>query len=816
MHINSSEINSWEICGFDPDAYTRSALLSGSYDDKEWLSSRLPRDVHSILIDNNRIPHPHYKANDLDCLWVEKKIWVYRTLFAVTEDMLESRLFLRLEGLDTYAAVMINGTEGAEYENMLIEHEVEITDLVKAGENSLILEFDVMGRRAASKSIPEGFWINYSTERAYARKAAYQYGWDWTSRIATVGLWRPVKLISCKAGRLNSVHISTVDISIPDRKATLKLDIDSISWGEKPVTYRIEILSPLGEAISYMTEDKAFTVPMEGVHFWWTHDLGKPELYKITVTMLYGGEAADSYTCKYGIRKLNLRLLSKDGRSKRFLFELNDVPVMARGANWVPVSNYLSTVEDERYIRLISMAKQANMNMLNLWGGGIYEKDIFYEACDREGILVWQYFMFACGEYPDYDEDFIAVVKEEVEKAVIRLRNYACIALWVGNVEGQMLCEKIGLPRKMHGERLFGELIPEWLKTLDTTRRYLPSSPWSEDGPANSMESGDSHNWNVWFSNAPFTDYTGDTTRFASEFGIHSAPARQTITRYIGEENADQDSFYFKYMNKDQSLGRMEYYMEQHIKRPKNLEEYIDFSMYVQAEGLKFACEHYRRRFPATAGALIWQLNDCMPVHSWSMIDYDLIPKASYYYAGRFFAPAAISLEEIDDSLTGVWVHNNTCEDLHETVSLRVRDFLGNTFYSEALKVNVPANTVMKVKELRVGGRYYPNVIIPNRHRMFYISANGGSSLGRQIRFFGSYRDISFPPAGIEAVRTGDTITIRTDNFARFVKIDGDLLGLKLSDNYFDLEPGQTKIIVAEGDTDRLYVKALNSEIVYI
>lgn len=819
MLNNICEINSWEICGFEPDTYSRSALLSGSYDGMEWIGSPLPRDVHSILIENNKIPHPHYKANDLDCLWVEKKIWVYRTCFNVSEDMLKGRLFIQFEGLDTYAAVILNGREAASYENMFIEHELDITDIALPGENSLILEFDVMGRRASSKPLPEGFWINYSTERAYARKAAYQFGWDWTSRIATAGIWKPVRLISCMSGRINSVHITSSDISIPEKKAILKIDIDGISWAGLQPAYRIEVETPAGEVLSYMSEDKSITIHLEGVHFWWTHDLGTPELYRITVTMLCGGTPCDSKACNYGIRKLELKLEhklnSEEKNDKCFMFVLNDVPLMARGANWVPVSNFLSSAEDEGYLSLISMAKQANMNMLSLWGGGIYEKDVFYEACDREGILVWQYFMFACGEYPDYDEDFVAAIKEEVGKAVKRLRNYSCIALWVGNVEGQMLCEKIKLPRKMYGERLFNELIPGWLKELDTTRSYLPSSPWSESGPANSMESGDRHNWDVWFTDVPYIHYAQDTTRFSSEFGLHSSPARQTVTRYIGEENAYPDNFYFKYMNKDQSLGRMNYYIEQHAGEYKNLDEYIDYSMYVQAEGIKFACEHFRRRFPHTAGALVWQLNDCMPVHSWSMIDYDLIPKASYYYAARFFTPAAISLEEIDDTLTGVWVLNNTQLDLNDTIKLEVRDFFGNLFYSEELKADVPANTAVKLKELRVGGRFYPNVIIPNRHRMFYTAARG-NRLGRQIRFFGNLKDIPFPPARLAAERTGDSITIRTDNFARFVKIDGDIRGLKLSDNYFDLEPGQTKTITVQQDADRLYVKALNSDAVLL
>lgn len=815
MQKISCTIDSWEICGFDPSSYERSALLSGQYDKDKWIKTCRPEDVHSILIKNDRIPHPHYKANDLDCLWVEKKLWVYRTQFEITEDMLDGHLFLNFEGLDTYVNVIINGNIHAVFDNMLVEHELEITDKVMEGSNSIVLEFDVAQRRASSKSLPEGFWINYSTERAYARKAAYHYGWDWTSRIATVGIWKPVRLVYHKLARINSVHIVASDISVSDKKATLSIDIDSTTWSKENESYKIMIISPSGEEQTFVTGDKSITIKMDKVDLWWTHDLGKPNLYQIDVTMLCGDEEADKYTCEYGIRKLNLRLYDEDKKEKRFLFELNDIPLMSRGANWVPVSNFLSTAEDERYIKLIHMAKQANMNMLSIWGGGIYEKDIFYETCDREGILLWQYFMFSCGEYPDYDEEYVSGVKEEVKKAVTRLRNHTCIALWIGNVEGQMISEKINLPREMYGSRLFNEYIPNWLKELDTTRHYLPSSPWSEEGPANSMESGDRHNWDVWFTDVKYTHYAEDSTRFASEFGIHSAPVRQTISRYIGEENAKLDNFYFKYINKDQSLGRMLYYMDQHIGRPKNLDEYIDFSMYVQAEGLKYAVQHYRRNFPATSGALIWQLNDCMPVHSWSMIDYDLIPKASYYYARDFFAPAIISLEEIDDSLTGIWINNNLNTNIHESLRIEVKDFLGNSFYSEDLDIDVPANTVLKVKELRVGGRFYPNVIIPNRHRMFYLTAKS-SSLTRQIRLFGSYQDISLPHADIDAEYVNDTIRIHTDYYARFVKIDGDLNGLELSDNYFDMEPGETKIIKVKGNRGRLYVKALNSKAVEI
>lgn len=816
MQKRSYAVDRWEICGFQPEDYRREALISGLYDDKKWISTQTPKDIHSILIENKLIEHPYYQARDMDCRFVEQMIWVYRTELMIPEELVgHGALELKLEGVDTYASVLLNGKEIAFLNNMFVEHSIEISDKVSAGRNTLCLEFDLMGKHASQKDLPEGFWTNYSTERAYARKAAYHYGWDWTSRIATIGLWKPVSLIHYGKARINDVHILASDISLEEKKAALDFTIDTKIWMQGNYSYRVEITAPTGERIEYVTDQTAFRITLENVSFWWTYDLGRPNLYRIQITLLQGEEGLDYHSVDYGIRKLKLRLRSEDDKEKRFLFELNDVPLMARGANWVPVSNFLSTAEDERYRKLILMAKQANMNMLNLWGGGIYEKDIFYQTCDQEGILVWQYLMFVCGEYPDYDEDFLNNTKEEVKKAVTRLRNYACIALWVGNVEGDLISEKIALPREMYGNRLFRELLPNWMQSLDPARSYIPTSPWSEEGPANSMESGDRHNWDVWFTDIPYTHYKYDYTRFASEFGLHAAPVKQTIESYIGSENLQLDNFYFKYMNKDQSLNRMYYYMKQHIGEPGNLDEYIDYSMFTQAEGLKFAAEHYRRNFPATSGALIWQLNDCMPVHSWSLIDYDLIPKASYYYSGRFFDPVLLSLEELDDTLTGIWIHNNRKEELQDTIKIEVKDFLGNCIHREELDIRMEGNRVQKLKEIRVGGRYYPNVIIPGRPRCFYLKVEG-KICRRNIRYFGSYQEIAWPKAIITATCHKGVLRLQSDCFARFVKVDGKLKGLRLSDNYFDLEAGETKEIQIEGDMQELYVKALNSDVIWI
>lgn len=816
MRIEQVISDHWKLYGFKPEVYQRNKLIRGDYKDKKWISCKVPSDVHSILIENGRIEHPYYKQNDLKCAYVEKKIWIYQTEVELTEEMLGmDTLELTFYGVDTYATIIFNGQAIGEFANMFIEHTVDIKPYGKQGKNTLIIEFPVMSEKALEKKLPVGFWTNYSTERAYARKAAYSYGWDWAPRLATIGLWQPVVLKAVTKGKIFDVYMVTETISLEQKYARLQCQINSQVYQEGDYNYRITMIDQKNNRFLLESSQPDFSFELKDVLFWWCHDLGNPHLYQVIVELVEGEEIIDQYIFEYGVRSLKVRTKDEEGNSV-FQMVLNGIPIMSRGANWVPVDSMLGSVSDNRYRKLIQMAKEGNMNTLSLWGGGIYEKDIFYQLCDQHGILVWQYFMFACGEYPDYDEEFMSNVQKEIKKAVVRLRNYSCIALWVGNVELTMLCQKIKLPRTMYGKRLFEEKIPEWLKTLDPKRYYVPSSPWGGQ-IANSMEEGDRHNWDVWFTDVPYTHYAADTTRFASEYGLHASPVKQTIEKYIKKKDPKVDDFDFKYLNKDQSLERMYYYMQQHIGNPQNVDEYVDYSMFVQAEGLQFGTEHYRRNFPMTAGALIWQLNDCVPSHSWSMIDYDLIPKASYYYGKRFFAPVHISLEQISQNETGIWILNNSRDSIEKELCIAVKDYLGNCFYEEQVKVQVQANSVKKIKELAVGGRFYPNVIIPNRHRLFYVVAWFSQEENKSMRFFGEYQETMLPKAQLKVTKEGARIRISTDYFARFCKIDGDINGLQLSDNYFNLEAGEEKIVCikdSEGKerNRKLYVKALNSE----
>lgn len=805
----------WKLRGFAKNQYSMQDICAQDFDCSDWYRVSVPGDVHSTLMREGIIPDPHYGYQDRECAWVEELVWIYRMEFEPDGAILQSvRQELVLEGLDTYATVYLNGEKLGNFRNMFVPHRCDVSALLCGEKNTLVVEFPIL-REQADRELPEGFWTNYSTERAYARKAGYSFGWDWCPRMATIGIWKPVHLHAYGQARLEDVHIHAESIDCAGLTALLCVDITPAFFAEAMISYRVIVRDGERELFREESASSSIQFAMEGVKLWWTNDLGDAHLYTVETQLLVDGAVVDSAVHEYGIRDLRVVEQGENGEP-RFLFVLNNIPLFARGVNWVPVSSFPGAADDSHYERLLSLTQEAGMNMLSLWGGGIYEKDIFYQLCDNKGILVWQYFMFACGEYPDYDPQYVADVREEVFHAVRRLRNTTCVAAWVGNVEGRQIAEKIGLGRPNHGDKLFEQMIPAWLDELGETRFYAPSSPWGGE-LANSMEAGDRHNWDVWFNNIPYTEYSKDTSTFVSEFGIHSASNEATIRKYMGEEAERIDSYAFHYMNKDQALGNMRYLLEQESLFPKTLSEYVDATMLVQAEALKFAVEHFRRRFPATGGALIWQLNDCWPVHSWSMVDYDLIPKAAYYYAKRFCAPVLISLQETSNADTAIWVINHTQKPLDTVLHVSVRDFFGSKLHEVELPVSVPANSCQKIRDFAVGGRFYPNAIIPNRHRHFYLHAFCAEMPEGAFRFFGEKSDRLFPTATLTAEVKADLVTVSTDRFARFVKLDGDVEGLHLSDNYFDLQAGEGKTLsirVLHGEplaNRKLYVKAWNS-----
>ncbi|MCK4450973.1 MAG: glycoside hydrolase family 2 protein, partial [Anaerolineae bacterium] len=493
----------------------------------------------------------------------------------------------------------------------------------------------------------------------------------------------------------------------------------------------------------------------------------------------------------------------------------------AKGANWIPADSFVAQVDEARYRDLLELAVEANMNLLRVWGGGIYEKDVFYRLCDELGILIWQDFMFACALYPD-DVPFMAEVEREAEAVVRRLRNHSCLALWCGNNENDWLDDMLNWQRSgrdFPGKRIYHELLPPIVEQLDGTRLYWPSSPYGGNDHNDERE-GDRHNWQVWHGavfprrfgeelkrdlspeGISYRHYAEDPARFISEFGMHAAPVLETLRRNVPAIALRLGSPELLYRNKDEPKGKGDLLMLAHTGLPNSLQEYLDFSMICQAEGLKFSIEHYRRRKFHCSGTLFWQLNDCWPGLSWSVLDYYLFPKAGYFYAKRAYAPILASFKEEVDGVS-LWITNDTVEDFVDTVRVLHGDFSGQELYEEVLEVRAPANASVKVRHLS-----FDELGIKDP-RQEYLAVRSRSGLFPDNRhFFVEVKDLKRPKPNLTVKITGGSdgkyeVRVATDTYAYFVNLVVPIEGTKFSDNYFDLFPGQERVIEVWSEADR-------------
>lgn len=795
----------------------------------EWLDAEVPGDVHSTLLRHGRIADPFYDTHVEECRWVEDMAWWYRKEFHFERQLASDQFCeLRFEGLDTYATVYLNGAEIGRHANMFTAAVFEVTGLLRQGRNRLAVRFDaVMAVTAAMDD--RGMWFSYSPNRVWVRKAQMSFRWDWGPRLITVGIWKDVALHIYETAKIDSVFFYTAVIR--DNVAELVLEIEAAP-GRAARRPEAKLAAAVSLDAPGMNEGgRRESAPLENgrasmrlritnPRLWWTHDLGEPALYDLTVTLLDDATALDVHRAQVGIRTLEVLQRAETGES-RFTFVLNGVPIFAKGANWIPAHSLIGTIREKTYREWIVRARECRMNMLRVWGGGIYEKEWFYRECDRQGILIWQDFMFACSSYPDFDPEFMANVREEVVNAVRTLRNHPSLALWCGNneiqwIHGQKLPDLRDL--RLYGAKIYHEMMPELLAGLDPTRLYWPSSPFGGNDP-NSDAAGDKHNWQVWAgqiyphlhgervitantaAGVSFKNYAADQGKFISEFGLQAAPALRTLQSCLPKEELRWGSFGLRYRNKDKRPNRGLLLMQGYTGLPADLQQYIDFSMLAQAEGLKYGIEHYRRRKPECSGTLIWQLNDCWPAISWSIADFYGRPKAAYYYVKRAYQPLLLSFKEEGPDIVSVWAMNDTLREYRGRIEIGLADFFGNLEYREELDMVVPANRSVRLKEF---SKNRINVTYTNFEFLYVTSRD--RAVGSNILFFEDYKDLNLPPCRLTAERrlAGENaleVRVRTDRFAKFVKIEpghgGDML--EISDNYFDLRPGEEKTVLLQG-----------------
>ncbi|NGZ75847.1 beta-mannosidase [Saccharibacillus alkalitolerans] len=796
--------------------------------EKEWLPAIVPGCVHSDLYRNGKIPDPYYGTNEHQLQWIDKRDWEYESVFAVPAELLRhDNVSLVFDGLDTYADVELNGERILSADNMFRTWSMPVKTRLKEGENRLRILF----RSPINEDLPKLEKLGYGLPAAndqselgglgdkrvsvFARKAPYHYGWDWGPRFVTSGIWRAVRLEGWSGLRITDLFIRQSEVTASKAKLSAQVTIESDRDFEGRLRISAEGMAfERTEEIRLGDNTLRFEFEVENPRLWWSRGLGEAHLYTFRAEILEGESVSAEKSVRTGLRSVKLKR-EKDGAGASFYIELNGVPVFAKGANHIPNDNFETDVTRERYRYEIVSAAEANMNMLRVWGGGIYEEDAFYELCDEYGIMVWQDFMFACSMYPG-DEDFLESVRHEAEDNLRRLRSHPSIVLWCGNNEidsawahyipdGGWGWKKDYTPEQQNKiwadyEAIFHRLLPTAISKFAPGAEYWPSSPLvsltgDENQHANPGTSeGDIHYWGVWHNSEPFENYNKYIGRFMSEYGFQSFPEHKSVLQYAPEDSLTLDS---EIMLAHQKNGRGNFlikeYMDKYLPEPKDFVSFLYMSQVLQAEAMKSAIEAHRRSKPYCMGTLYWQMNDSWPVASWSGIDYYGRWKALHYYARRSFRDLSVSIDATNGEDLNFHVLNDRLRPESASLSLQLLNFDGTVLHEMMLPVEVEANTAVQVHSVKAAellGRE-----IPERTVLLAELEQGGRVLDQRTHYFVSAREIELTVPSIRATRADDeegrtTIALETDVLAKQVRLTAEEEGV-FTDNYFDLVPGE-------------------------
>ncbi len=780
--------------------------------EKSVISAIVPGDVYRDLLNAKRISDPFYRDTENGLHWIGEYDWKYSREFRVSATMLKhERILLQCKGLDTFAAISINGHKLATSDNMFRTWEWDIKPLLKLGLNQIEILFTstipYITKKDKQRSLPD--WNK--TKHAWVRKEPCNYGWDWGIKAVTCGIWRDIALVGFNSARLSDILIKQ-DHSSKDH-VVLSVGLTAEILQEERLLANIKVIRKnkiVAEQSGKLSRGKCnVDVCINAPELWWPNNMGNQPLYTVIVELLNAnGDVIDSITKRIGVRTLHLDR-HKDKWGESFQFVVNGVPFFAKGANWIPGDGILSRMTQQRYRKLVEDAASANMNMLRVWGGGIYEDDSFYDACDELGICVWQDFMFACSAYPTFDKKFMENVKVEATDNIMRLRHHPSIALWCGNNElEQGLVGEKWTNRTMSWKdykKLFDDLLPAVICELDPQRDYWPCSPHSPTGDRkdyNNQDCGDAHLWDVWFANKPFEWYRTCQHRFNSEFGFQSFPEPKTVRSYTIPKDRNITSRIVEHHQRSAvGSGVIIAHMMEWFLMPEGFDNTLWLSQILQGMAIKYACEHWRRCMPRGMGTLYWQLNDMWPVTSWSSIDYFGRWKALHYMARKFFAPILISgVEDSNKGTVEIHVTSDVLKPLPGTVRWRVTDLAGKRILAGRKNIVTPSNGNKMVEKLQIKKNL---AVYEPRDLLVWMELSvKGHPVEQETIFFVRPKQLELvAKPGIQTSIAGlndgsFAVTLKTKAPALWVWLELDNMDADLSDNFFHIRPGKNKVVL--------------------
>jgi beta-mannosidase len=786
--------------------------LRKSTEDK-YFPARVPGCVHVDLMDAGVIPDPFEGVNEQKVAWVAETDWTYRRAFVPDEALTShERVFLECDGLDTLATIRLNGEEIARTDNMHRRYRFDVTGSIRPGENTLDVEFTSPVNHVCQviDEYPHVKQTQYSIHGSPCiRKAAYQWGWDWAPQIPTSGIWRSIRLVGCTSARLDDIRVRQQH---GQDGVLLDIAVSINRFSQNAFKVQATLTSPDGKMVEHITDIPggasagSLQLSVENPELWWPNGYGGQPLYELKLDLKSAQDTIGSRIMRIGLRTLELRQ-EEDEWGRSFVFTVNGVTVFCKGADWVPADHFPARMTDDRYTDLISSAAASHMNMLRVWGGGIYEDDLFYDLCDKYGILIWQDFMFACAHYPATDE-MLQNIKSEAVDNIRRIRHHPCLALWCGNNEMEWaLVDWEGWgseARKAEHSEIFYRLLPEVCAIEDSCTPYHPSSPSSRmpyEQP-NGEEAGDGHYWDVWHGRKPFAAYREQHHRFMSEFGFQSLPCMDTVKAFSQPKDWNITSHIIEaHQKNDGGTELILYYMAQTFRIPKDFPTTIYISQILQAEAMRCGVEHWRRNRNNNRcmGTLYWQYNDCWPVASWAGIDYGHRWKALQYYAKRFYAPVLISAEE-NSAAVKLHITNDRLTPFQGEVRWSLERLDGKVIEDCAVCVNAPAASSICVSELDFSG-----LLDEDARRdtvLIYMLREDNRRIGMGMVSFMPCKHMElrepYVSAEVEEVEDEIHVVVASDVTARYVMLDVPGCDVRFSDNYFDLPPGRLFTIKVE------------------
>lgn len=788
----------------------------------EAIPASVPGSVYENLLKAGQMEDPFYRDNEDKALKIMEEDFEYHLTFNAEEFLSMDKVLLRCEGLDTLAEIALNNSKFTA-DNMHRIWEYDITSCLKHEDNKLKIKFKsptkyiedryqekpIPGSKEAMKGFP------------YIRKAHCMFGWDWGPRLPDAGIWRDIMLCGIQTARLKSVYITQFHEK-NKVKLNLELFIEHFNKDQEQnqLEYKVFLTDPSGSTSEHLHSPKSISI--DNPELWWPNGYGKQPLYQVDVRLYSNGTEIDRWKRRVGLRTATMHI-EKDQYGESFYHEINGIQIFAMGADYIPEDNLLGRVTKERTRNLLEQCVNANFNTIRVWGGGYYPDDFFFDACDELGLLVWQDFMFACAAY-DLTEEFEENITKEFVDNIIRIRHHACLGLWCGNNEMELFIRNTATYTDRHRSdyiKMYEYILPKVLKEYDPNTFYWPASPSSGgcmDNP-NDENRGDAHYWTVWHDNAPFTDYRKHYFRYLSEFGFQSFPSLKTVETYTLPEDRNIFSYIMeKHQRNNAANGKIMNYMSQYFLYPTDFSTILYASQLLQAEAIRYGVEHFRRHRGRCMGTIYWQLNDIWPVASWSSIDYYGRWKALHYYAKRFFTPILLSCQEegrlsqdtdvnAQPFILKKSVRFNVANETGITQNLLirwcVRDNRAQIIRQETMPLRVMAYSTMWLDEIEL-----PELNISKEY-VSYELIQQEEVISSGTVLFTAPKHFDFIRPSLEYQVEGDTIVVSAKGFAKNVEILNEKEDLLLSDNYFDMNGGITKVKILKGNPDNIHLKSV-------